>query len=379
MSDNISGQTQGFNALVTAQAAVIQTAADTTSPLDFTIGSVLRAVTEGAAFLGLWLQGLVLQLLTVTRLATSTGTDADSFVNDFGMTRVPGAAATAVMTFGRYTATNQALVPINAQVTSADGTQFYLVIADTTQPTYNAVLGAYLLPAGTATATVTVQNTVVGTAGNVAAGLINVLSTPISGIDYVTNPNPAGGGVAAETDAALRARFVLFINNRSLATASAVGYAVTSVAGVVSYTITQNYDYSGAYDPGSFYVVVDDGSGDPSGTLVQSVLTAIQAVAGAGIRTAAFGATSISVSVSMTMTPTGGYTHAAVVPVVQAAVDAYINGLGLGTTCSYVGCAAAAQAATGVATITNFLLNGGTSDITANSKQVVRASTVTVS
>ena len=78
--------TQNFATLLQNQAAAMQ--ARCNQLLDFSVGSILRAITEANAAVALWLQGMILQVFGVTRLATSTGTDCDSFVNDFGMTRL---------------------------------------------------------------------------------------------------------------------------------------------------------------------------------------------------------------------------------------------------------------------------------------------------
>jgi hypothetical protein len=100
--------------------------------LDSSVGSILRAITEANAAVSLWLQGMILQVLGVTRLATSTGTDCDSFVNDFGMTRLGASGALGSVTFSRFTATAQAVIPIGQQVQTADGTQTFQVIVDPT-------------------------------------------------------------------------------------------------------------------------------------------------------------------------------------------------------------------------------------------------------
>ena len=378
MSETVTGQTQSFNSLVVAQAAIVQNAASTTATLDFTIGSVLRAIVEGSAWLGLWLQSLILQLLTVTRASTSVGADLDTWMADFGVARISGTYAEGQITFSRYTPTSSASIPLGATVISGDGTQTYAVIADTTQSLYSATASAYILPAGQSTGNVTVQNTVAGPGGNVAAGLVSQLGGSISGIDYVVNASPMAGGASAESDAALRARFQTYIGTRAQATVAAIGYAVSSTPDVVSYNITQNYDYSGAYDPGSFYVVIDDGSGNPPGSLITSVQTAVAAVCGCGIRSAVYGATSETANVVMTMVAASGYTHSVVAPGVQTTVATYINSLALGATLSYAGVSAAAVGVPGVGSITGLTINGGTSDLAATSKQVIRSGTVTV-
>jgi uncharacterized phage protein gp47/JayE len=380
MSQTISGQTQGFSALVTSQVAVIQAAAQPTAPLDFTIGSILRALTEGSAWIALWLQGLILQVLTLTRAATSTGSDLDSWMNDYSLTRIAAVAATGQVTFARYTPTQVATIPLGAQVTTGDGSQIFAVIADTTQADWVASANSYEIAIGAVSGLVTVQALTAGTAGNVAAGTISILSTPISGVDYVTNLDALSGGIASETDAALRSRFANYINTRSLATEAAIGYAVTTVAGVVSYSITQNYDYSGAYAPGSFYVVFDDGTGNPPTSLISAVSNAVAASVGVGIRFGVLAPVSIGATVTATLSVASGYSQSTLATAASAAIMAYINGLPVGSGLFYNRLAQIVfDSGTGITNVSNLLLNGGTSDIATSPQQVIRVVTVTVS
>src|SRR5260370_39063042 len=101
--------TKNFTTLVAQWAAVCQSSVAAVFPtqvLSFTKGAVFRALAEAQASVSLWLQGLILQLLTVTRLATSSGLDVDSFVNDFGMTRLPANAPPGTGTVSRATRTS---------------------------------------------------------------------------------------------------------------------------------------------------------------------------------------------------------------------------------------------------------------------------------
>src|SRR5581483_10551192 len=109
-----------------------------TALLNFSPGSVIRAIAEGTSSVVLWLQAIILQVLTLTRAATSVGTDLDSWVADYGVTRLPAVAATGQVTFARFTATQQAVVPVGATVQTSDGTQTFAVTIDTTNSAYNA-------------------------------------------------------------------------------------------------------------------------------------------------------------------------------------------------------------------------------------------------
>jgi hypothetical protein len=79
-----------------------------------------------------------------------------------------------------------------------------------------------------------------GTDGDVAAGTIVSLSSPISGITAVTNPDVTSGGAAEETDVALRIRTKQSIGAGGKATLNAIVAAVLEVDNVSSVTIEEN-------------------------------------------------------------------------------------------------------------------------------------------
>jgi uncharacterized phage protein gp47/JayE len=369
-------QTYTLSALASNIATAIQGAA--TALLDFTVGSVLLAITQAVSGVVLWLQAIILQLLTVTRAATSVGSDVDSWMADYNFTRLPAVAATGQVTFSRFTATQQAVVPVGATVQSSDGTQNFTVLLDTTNSAYSASLGGYVLPANTASVTVTVQDTVGGTGGNVQAAAIGVITTPIPGVDTVTNASAFTNGINAETDPAFRARFMLYLASLSKGTKAAVAYAITGVQQGLNYTITENQDYNGATDDGLFYVVVDDGSGSPSSTLLNNISSAIDAVRALTIRFAVFGPSVETANVSLTITSVSGYIHSIVVGAVGTAITNFINSLTLGVSLPYTQLAAIAYGVPGVQNASSVLLNSGTSDLAANKKQLIKAGTVTV-
>lgn len=79
-----------------------------------------------------------------------------------------------------------------------------------------------------------------GIAGDVAAGTITSLESPISGITSVTNPNATEDGAAEETDVALRIRTKQSIGAGGKATLNAIVAEVLEVDGVSSVTIEEN-------------------------------------------------------------------------------------------------------------------------------------------
>src|SRR5579875_239312 len=218
---------QDFPTLMRGMAAGVQGASS--ALIDLTVGSVLRAVLEANASLALWLQWLIVQVLSVTRATTSNGPDLDSWMADYGITRLPAVAATGSVTFARFTPGIAALVPVGTVVRSTDGSESFAVVADATNAAYSAASNGYLVAAAASAVNATVQAVTPGAAGNVQAGGITVLAAAIAGIDTVVNAGALTNGMDAESDTALRARFSSWAASLSRATPVAIRFAAAGV------------------------------------------------------------------------------------------------------------------------------------------------------
>lgn len=387
-------QTQSFTTVVNNAVTAVQGAAS--ALVDTAIGSIIRSLIEAMAAIVMWLQGLLLQVAALTRLATSSNTDVDSFGADFGFTRLPAYASSGQVTFYRATPTLQAFIPAatapgtltNGQtnwtggtlVQSADGTQQFMVIPDTTQAAYSATLNGYIIGAGVNSAVATVQAVTPGAGSNVLAAAISTIVGSVAYVDTVTNVAGFTNGAAPETDAAFKVRFVSWVAALSKATPAAIASAVTSIQAGASCTIVEDYTYGGVYQPGYFYVIADNGTGSPPGSFLTSVSNVVNSVRPIGTTFGVFAPTVVTANVGMTLTTATGYTHSAVVTTVIAALTAYLNGLALGVSVPYTRLAQIAyDASPGVTNVTAVTLNSGTSDLTVTSQQVVKAGTLTVS
>lgn len=367
--------TKTFAQLVSDQVTAIQ--ASSARLINTTIGSIVRALAESNAGVALWMQSLLLKLLARTRASTSTGEDLDTWMSDFAVSRLPAVSAVGDVTFSRFTATNAATIPVGASVQSRDGQQSFQVVADTTNPAYAD--GAFMLGAGVSSIDVRVQAAVPGAGGNVVAGGISVLATAISGVDTVTNAAAFTNGSDAETDVAIRARFVAYVASLSKGTQAAIAYAISSLQIGLQHSFVENEQYSGATDYGYFYVVVDDGTGAPGSIVLNSVANAIEAVRPVTSRFGVFAPVINTANVAMTAAIGPGYDAAATKLIVQNAVRDYVNSLTLGQPLVYTRLLQVAyNASAGVTAITGLLINGGTVDIAATPKQVVKAGTVGV-
>ena len=170
---------QDFTALVRTQAAAVQGAAR--ELIDLSVGSVLRAVLEANASVGLWVQWLIVEVLATTRAATSAGLDLDSWVADFGLARLPGIPAIGLATFSRATTGLSSVVPVGALVKTGTGTDAltFAVTADAGNPAWTGA--GYSLPANQLAVVAPVTALAAGRAGNVRAAEMRLLASAIPG------------------------------------------------------------------------------------------------------------------------------------------------------------------------------------------------------
>ncbi len=358
-------------------AAAVQASA--TRLLDFTVGSAFRAVLEANASVALWMQWLILQVLRTARAATSTGADLDSWMADMSLTRLPAVSATGIVTFSRITPTLAALVPVGTLVRTADGTQTFSVLIDTTNPAWVGASSGYVVTSGLASLDLPVAAVVPGNAGNVQAGAISLLASAVPGIDSVYNSSAFLNGLDAETDNAFRSRFRNFIASRSRATPAAIAYAITSIQQGLNYTIQENTDPMGQPSLGQFVVTVDDGSGNPSTTLLSTVQTAIEAVRPVGSFFSVRPPNVVTADVSMLITVASDSMKTPVQAVVGDAVKDYINGLSIGCGLALTKLAQIAYAANpSVINVSALLINGTPDDLPAMPTSVIKTGMVAV-
>ena len=371
-------QLQNFSTMVANAAAAVQAAAS--ALIDLTVGSTLRAILEANAALGLWMQWLIVEVLSTTRAATSNGVDLDSFVADFSVTRLPASSAAGIVQFSRFTPTLAALIPLGTSLRSADGSMSFAVVQDSSNSAWSSTQNGYVLGAGISNVSVPIQATLAGNAGNVQAGVITLLASAIPGIDTVTNAAPLAGGLDAESDAALRTRFSAYLATRSRGTPLAVGNAVLSVRQGLDYTLQENTSPTGASQIGCFVLTVDDGSGAPTSSLLASVASAVEATRPIGALYTVQAPTLLSANISLTIITPANVTHATIVGNVATALASAITALSIGVPLPWSRITQLAYAADpNVINVTNVLLNGGTSDLIPTASGLIRPGAISVS
>jgi len=314
-----------FSQLIEDMGAALQSSA--TTLVDVSIGSVIRAIFEANASVVLWLQWVVLEVLRTTRAATSAGTDLDTWMGDFGVSRLPATAASGLVTFSRFASNLPALVPLGTVVKTSDGSCSFVVTEDSTISTWQPTSSGYILPIGVSSTNLPAVCTSNGSFGNVLAGTITVIASSLPGVDQVVNSNAMTNGVNLETDTSFRNRFHNYLASRACATLTAVRVAIANVRQGLNYTIEENTNSDGSARSGSFLVIVDDGSGYPSSNLIASVYSAIDVVRPIGTTFFVIPPNVLSVNVSLSITMDQSSAPQSMTSGIQTCITDYLNSL----------------------------------------------------
>ena len=367
-----------FSTIVGSAAAAVQGSA--AQLLDLTVGSTLRAMLEAHAGVALWLQWLVALLLQTTRAATSAGPDLDTWVADFALLRLPPSPAAGRVQLARFVASSPAQVPVGLPVRTADGTQTFAVVAEPSNPLWRTALGAFALPPGIVAIDVPVVAVVAGAGGNVQAASVALIAAASPGIDTVSNSAAMAGGLDAESDSALRARFQMFLATLGRATPLAVEAAVLATRQGLTVAVLENVLPDGTPRIGMFTVVVDDGTGTPPASVLQAAAAAVELVRPIGSSFTVQPPTIQGVFVSLQVDAAPGYDHAAIVASVTGVITYYVDTLPVGVSLPYSRIVQLAyNAAAGVANVVGVTLDGGVADLVPGPSTVLKLNTLSVS
>lgn len=166
--------------------------------IDTSIGSTVRKIFDvvGEQIAPAYAESYLISY--VFSVDSKSGADLDDFCAMFGIYRLPAKRATGVVTFSRPTDAPQNIaIPAGTQI--GTGTIPQIVFA---------TVAPAVLVRGTKSVGVPVQAVVAGESGNLPSDALKNLLSPINGIRSTTDQSDATtGGVNAESDEALRARF----------------------------------------------------------------------------------------------------------------------------------------------------------------------------
>jgi uncharacterized phage protein gp47/JayE len=368
---------QTFPQLLQRMCASVQSSASRL--VDLSVGSMLRAILEANASIGLWIQWLIVQTLSMTRAATCVGPDLDSWMGDFMLRRQPAVAARGVATFSRLLTGQPLSIPAGTLVKAPTGNVSFSVGIDTTNTAWEPDTGSYNMPVGISAIDLPIVAQTPGPMGNVTAGAVSAIAAVVPGLDFVSNTLPLSGGSEAETDDKFRARFRDYINSRSKATPDAVAYAVMSLHQSMRLVQFENTDATGAWLPGHFLVVADDGSGQPSASVLSIIRGAIDKVRPIGSGFTVRAPDVLPVTISVSLASGGDPVSTSIQALIVNAVTAYVEQLPIGPTLSLTRIAEVVYRAGHLSqNIASVAINGANADLVSSPFSVLAIQSVSV-
>ncbi|MDO6395285.1 baseplate J/gp47 family protein [Leptospira santarosai] len=154
---------------------------------------------------------------------TATGVSLDRVLNPLGSERQPAKRAIVGL---RFSGVNGSFVNIGTICQTGSGIQFITIESGTVSG------GCVLLNAQA-------LNIEYGISGNVSANSITTINTALTGIDSVTNPEPARGGRVIETDSEYLNRFIDSGINGGSSAANVQG-ALNNIESILSAKVYEN-------------------------------------------------------------------------------------------------------------------------------------------
>ena len=353
-------------------------------------GSMLLAIFEAVSSQIDFLQAQALQIVNLSRAATSTGGDLDTWMAQFNFARLGAAYATGPVQLIRYTPASSTIgvsaatldstgaYTGGALVQTVGGAVVYQVIPDVLQSAYNATSNSYQFPIGSSSITVTAQALYPGASYNVAAGTLTQLGSTSSGVDTCNNSVAILDGADAESDNSFRARFVLYLSTLAEATESAI-MAAAQVQQGLNITPAENTTPTGTAQLGCFTLFADNGTGSPPQSLLNTIYAAVNAVRAFSVQPYVSAPSILNASIVLAIRVAAGYTLGGLQPAVVAAVVAVTETLASGATLYANAVAAAAASVPGVTSVqAGLTINGFAADLVPSAYQEIRSSTALV-
>lgn len=248
---------------------------------------------------------------------TAEGQWLDRHGNQRGVPRQEGTHAVGSIVFSRY-------LPLSFDVVIPKGT----VCASSGElPVEYETTEEAVLAAGSLTVSAAARAAAAGPGGNLAAGRINTLVTPATGVNYVTNTVPFTGGRDREEDEAYRLRVLAAYREGSSGT-NAAAYRDVALAypGITSAAVKPRVNGAGTVG-----VYVWGQGSAPSAAVIQGLSAEFENRRELGVAVSVQAATAVSVAVTLRLRVAAGADSEKALADAEAAIRRHFAGLGVGS------------------------------------------------
>lgn len=338
------------------------------SDIDTQVGSPSYDTTRPSAEETNALQRLVMDGVLAVIPSTSYGEYLDGMVIEAGVTRKPGDQAEGTVFLQAFERID---VPENTMLWT-DGDVRFFTQADVTimplevQPDpENESPGEIEVP---------VIAELVGRDGNISPGTLRNIAQPFQGLVTIRQPNAMTGGLDAESDDDLRARYFAVIRNRSGAgnPDNYKGWAL-EVNGTKATKV-----FRATPSPGSVTIAVASQEGVPDSTLVDEVQALIDARANVLSNNIVVPATALAIDMAGTLTLMPDTLLADVQTAFEESVTSYLESLYYtGEPVRYSSLYQLLLNTTGVLDVSDFLVNNAVANVLAENTDIAVLGTVT--
>lgn len=368
-------QIKDFRSIIASMINVVR--ASQSQVTDFSVGSVARTIMEAPA---IEIEELYLQM--ALGLSDSIKT---AVFQSFSFTPIAAEGASGVVRFTAAGVSASAiLVPAGTTVSTSSSSYKYATAIDVSI----APGGSYV--------DATVYCTSAGSATNVGAGLVTIMSSLVTGVASVSNALAFINGADAETDDARKTRFQWYVSTLSRGTVSSIGYGASqatvlnSSGGIIETAalvqVVEPYVTDSTQPIGLVNVFIHNGVGGTSSALLTNVTniingyylsngTPVPGWKSAGVHAVVAAATEVPIDVTATLTMLPGYTSAAADALATSLVGQYLLGLGIGVSAIRSEIIALIMSVPGVY---NVVLSAPSADVSATSSQKVMPGTISI-
>jgi hypothetical protein len=368
-------ETKAYDDIVSEQVTAIQAKVPN---FQFPEGSINLSLVESNAGVCLWLQGISLQVAALTRASSCTGSDLDSFYAQFRFPRNKAVFSSGLITISRFNAVVSATVPVGSAFQTSVGQVQFTVYKDETNPYWNTSQNGYVLPPSINSISIPVVCTIAGNVGNVGAGTINQIASSVP-VDTVTNPAAFINGRDSESDSAYSQRFIIFINSLYAGTILAYENAITEGRAGIFYNIKVSTDINGNALKGFNSVIIDDGSGTPPQTLLDSITESIDRINAAGIGFGVYPVVVLNSIIDIDIILESGASQSDTEEAIESSVSQYVSSLQIGQKLNYTKLFQIVyDSSTQIAEVNSILINGTAADLIPNFKEKIYISAINI-